>query len=60
MFHGFLLTLLASANLTLGGGGGGVQNLPALPNGAVANSVQVDASGNIYVAGSVTGDAFRS
>ena len=30
---------------------GAVQPLPALPNATVANSVQVDAAGNIYVAG---------
>ncbi|MGD1092340.1 MAG: SBBP repeat-containing protein [Bryobacteraceae bacterium] len=48
MFHGLFLVFLASANLAFGGG---VQPLPALPNGAVANSVQTDLAGNIYVAG---------
>ncbi|MGP0076645.1 MAG: hypothetical protein ACLPWF_32415 [Bryobacteraceae bacterium] len=31
--------------------GGTVQQLPALPNGAMAQALQVDAAGNIYVAG---------
>jgi uncharacterized protein (TIGR03437 family) len=33
--------------------GGTVQQLPALPNGATAQALQVDAAGNIYVAGVV-------
>src|ERR1035441_5772455 len=37
----------------------GVQTLPALPNGATAQAVQVDSSGNLYVAGSTSsGHAF--
>jgi len=37
----------------------GVQILPALPNGATAQAVQVDSSGNLYVAGSTSsGHAF--
>jgi len=32
---------------------GTVQQLPALPNGAVAQALQVDAAGDIYVAGSL-------
>jgi uncharacterized protein (TIGR03437 family) len=31
--------------------GGNVQLLPSLPNGAVSNAMQLDAAGNIYVAG---------
>src|SRR6266849_5627145 len=31
-----------------------VQLLSSLPNGAVSNAIQLDAAGNIYVAGSVT------
>src|SRR5579871_4255901 len=38
--------------------GGNVAMLPALPNGGVANAVQVDAGGNIYVAGTQSGDGF--
>jgi uncharacterized protein (TIGR03437 family) len=33
--------------------GGTVQQLPALPDGAVAQALQVDAAGNIYAAGSL-------
>jgi uncharacterized protein (TIGR03437 family) len=33
--------------------GGTVQQLPALPSGATAQALQVDAAGNIYVAGSL-------
>jgi uncharacterized protein (TIGR03437 family) len=48
MLRGFLLIFLFSANQAFGGT---VQPLPALPNGAIANAVQVDSAGNIYVAG---------
>ena len=43
-----LLLLLVSANQALGGG---VQPLPSLPAATTAYAVQVDISGNIYVAG---------
>jgi hypothetical protein len=35
--------------------GGNIQMLPPLPNGGVARAVQVDAGGNIYVAGPQNG-----
>jgi len=34
--------------------GSNVQLLPSLPNGAVSKALQVDATGNIYVAGFLT------
>jgi uncharacterized protein (TIGR03437 family) len=46
---GFMLMFTMSA---LGPLRASVQQLPALPQGAVAKALQVDASGNIYVAGS--------
>ncbi len=39
---------------------GSVQSLPALPNGTSASAIQVDGSGNIYVAGSITPQAPKS
>jgi len=48
MLRGLLFLLLASASQAFGGG---IQLLPALRNGATANAVLVDTSGNIYVAG---------
>ena len=51
-FHrGFLVSFIIGAIPSLGGT---VQQLPALPNGAVAQALQVDSVGNIYVAGSLT------
>ena len=44
MFRELPLIVLISANFAFSGS---IQNLPALPNGAVASAVQVDASGNI-------------
>jgi uncharacterized protein (TIGR03437 family) len=48
MSRGLLFVFLVSASSAFTGA---VQSLPALPNGAIANAVQVDAAGNIYVAG---------
>jgi uncharacterized protein (TIGR03437 family) len=53
MIRGILLFALLSVYQVFGG----VQNLPALPCGACAVAVQVDASGNIYVAGSIVPQA---
>jgi uncharacterized protein (TIGR03437 family) len=39
---------------------GTVQQLPALPNGATAQAIQVDAAGNIYVAGSMPPESPKS
>ncbi len=47
-FRGFLLLLAIDAFA------GTVQRLPALPNGATAQALEIDAAGNIYVAGSLT------
>jgi uncharacterized protein (TIGR03437 family) len=49
VLRGLLLVLSLSANPAFSGT---VQTLPALPNAAAASAVQVDPSGNIYVAGS--------
>jgi uncharacterized protein (TIGR03437 family) len=50
-FHrGFLVSFIIGAIPSFGGT---VQQLPALPNGAVAQALQVDSAGNIYVAGSL-------
>jgi hypothetical protein len=48
MLRGLLLLSLVSANHAISAT---VQTLPSLPNGATANAVQVDTSGNIYVVG---------
>ena len=48
MLRGLLLLFFLSAIPAFSGS---VQTLPALPNAIVANAVQVDAAGNIYVAG---------
>jgi hypothetical protein len=56
MIRGVILFIVVS----LGEAFGGVQNLPALPNGVTAAAVQVDASGNIYVAGAITPSAPKS
>jgi uncharacterized protein (TIGR03437 family) len=45
--------LLLVAIGTIPSFGGTVQQLPALPNGAIAQALQVDAAGDIYVAGVV-------
>ena len=55
MWRGLLLSLLVSANQGISGT---VQPLPSLPDGATANAVQVDQTGNIYVAGYATGPIF--
>lgn len=50
----FLRSLqLCPAIATISSFAGTVQRLPALPNGAVAQSLQVDAAGSIYTAGSL-------
>jgi uncharacterized protein (TIGR03437 family) len=49
VIRGILLFALLSVYQVFGG----VQSLPALPNGTTATAVQVDASGNIYLAGSI-------
>jgi uncharacterized protein (TIGR03437 family) len=51
MLGGLPLLLLVFASQALGGS---VQPLPALPAGTFANAIQVDSSGNIYVAGYFT------
>jgi uncharacterized protein (TIGR03437 family) len=48
--RGLLLGLAVAAVSSFGGT---VVQLPALPSGAVARALQVDATGNIYVAGSL-------
>ena len=50
-FCGFLVSFIIGVIPSFGGT---VQQLPALPNGAVAQALQVDSVGNIYVAGSLT------
>lgn len=47
MLRGLIVLIFFSANQMFGS----VQSLPALPIGVAASAVQVDASGNIYVAG---------
>jgi glucose/arabinose dehydrogenase len=47
MMRGIILLMLVSASQMFGD----VQNLPALPAETSANAIQVDAAGNIYVAG---------
>src|SRR5580693_7588939 len=56
MVRGALLFTLLSVYQVFGG----VQNLPALPCGACAVAVQVGASGNIYVAGSIVPQSPKS
>ena len=48
MLRGYLLLSLLFANHVFGGT---VQTLPSLPNATAAKTVQVDSSGNIYLAG---------
>jgi hypothetical protein len=47
------LALLLSAT-SIPAWAGSVQLLPSLPNAAVSKAIQVDAAGNLYVAGSMT------
>jgi uncharacterized protein (TIGR03437 family) len=51
MFRGLALFLSLTAVSTLRGS---VQLLPALPNAATSTAIQLDAAGNIYLAGSFT------
>jgi uncharacterized protein (TIGR03437 family) len=56
MIRGIALFLLIFVNQTFGD----VQNLSALPSGTSASAIQVDASGYIYVAGSITPQSPKS
>ncbi len=57
MFRGFLILALLGAGSALGSS---VQLLSSLPNGAVSKGVQLDAAGNIYLAGYITPQAPKS
>jgi uncharacterized protein (TIGR03437 family) len=56
-FCGFLVSFIIGVIPSFGGT---VQQLPALPNGAVAQALQLDPAGNIYVAGSLAPNSPKS